>query len=97
MALREVLTNFALPLLLLSTLCTAAPSPISDDSVSTSDAVGSYRAEVAALKYIHFTRTEKYFYGFITNEYAGNTLVRQSFCDQNSIPLDQLAGSEVSV
>lgn len=97
MALRETLTSLALPLLLLSTLCTAAPSPINDDSVFTSNAVESYRAEVAALKYIHFTRTEEYSYGFVTNEYAGDTLVRQSFCDQNSITLDQLAGNEVSI
>ena len=99
MAFRKALISLAFALFF--GVCTASPSPISVGDSSANATAGSYRAEVAALQLTHYLWTSEqdrnYHYDFITNEYAGDSLVRQCLCSTPSIALTELEGREVSI
>ena len=94
MAFQKTVFSLALSL----AFCTAVPPSVSVASPGdeNADTPGRHRAEVAALGYT-VAPDSVLSYNFITNEYAGDALIRQYFCESSGIKRpSELEGIEVS-
>lgn len=83
--LQKTLLLSVAQLLALST-AVSIPSPVLTDPEAEAD-----RAEVAGLMRTEFYKGAEYYYLFVTNEYSGSKLLRQSICDVYTDPKTELS------